>query len=262
MAPKRLVPRGMYATMAEYEEAKREQRRMGRMLQRQRIESTQEATEHYLAKRGKRPPVGCLTVAERRRLKAVFDRLDVDHSGHISATELLGPLLGVGMASSEADVRAFVDRVDSDRSGKIDFAEFTRAVETAHKAATLGGSRSLPTLPVLPLVELQRPDSGNLDMAVRVSIGRRRRLLDTIQTALPTTAKIDDLRHQEAQLRAKLVAERHLQDKDDRHKLRGLQRERRALQRANANSAKLISALDHALRVDQHNLLYEPSSDK
>lgn len=296
----RLGPPSFYATMQAYKEARRERKIAERLIERSRLEQVQESTEYFLHKHGKLPPEGYFTLAERRRMKAFFDRLDADQSGQISTDELIGPLLGVGMASSEADVRAFINEVDTDHSGHVDFDEFMRAVEVAHKRSVserqahyrrrfiaTRGSASLPLLPsaaelssskrhnlqlsaarscvsiahakhrgALPLVELQQQDcSENLDMAVRISINRRQRLLETIQRTLPNTAKIEELRHEEAQLRAKLYTEKHLQHSTEymasKQRLRQLHRETRQLQKANAHSAKLLSALDHAIRIDQ-----------
>lgn len=156
-------------------------------------------TEHYLKKHGKRVNV---SVEDRRRMKRFFEELDVDNSGQISTEELLGPLLSVGMANNEADVRAFHSNFACSKA----------------------------------LIELL---DGELGLAVRVSIGRRKRLLDTIRSTLPNLARIEELRHAESQ---------------------DLQRERRKLQRANAANAKLISALEHAVRVDQQNMLLKPKA--
>lgn len=153
-----------------------------------------EDDEHYLKKHGK--PI-TFSMADRRRMRQLFDALDVDKSGQITCDELLGPLLGAGMAHCEADVRAF-------HSGPIDFEAFC-----SHK-------------------KLLSLHDDTLSMAVRFSLGRRRRLLQAIFNSLPNTARIEELRNEE-----------------------GLQRERRKLQRANAANAKLISALEHAVRIDQ-----------
>lgn len=306
----RLGPPSFYATKQAYNEARRERKVLERLIKRNRLEQVQGSTEYFLHKHGKLPPEGYFTLAERRRMKAFFDRLDADKSGQISTDELIGPLLGVGMASSEADVRAFVNEVDTDHSGHVDFDEFMRAVEVAHKRSVserkahhrrhciaTRGSASLPLLATpaelsgskrhnlqlsvnrscvsiarakhrgaLPLVELQQLDcSENLDMAVRISINRRQRLLETIQTTLPNAAKIEELRHEEAQLRAKLYTEKYLQNTAEynvsKQRLRQLHRECRHLQKANAHSAKLISALDHAIRIDQSALEQKRRSD-
>lgn len=252
----------LLSSQAERNAARREANALNQSLRLGRIEHAQRATENFMKKHGKKSK--SLTVSERRRLRSFFERLDVDGSGHISVEELIGPLLGVGMADSEADVRAFVNRVDTDRSGLIDLDEFVRAVEAAHKEA-LSSSRSLPNLPsssshrgaagrgALPLVRLQRQRDDQLDMSVRISMSRRHRLLETIQNTLPNTAKIEAMRHEEAHLRMKLQTS--TQDRQaNKCRLARLQRDRRKVQRDNVQNAKLISALEHAVRVDQSTL--------
>ena len=321
---KKKFPPSYFATVEEYEAAKREEKRLSRSLKRLRVEQVQQGTERFLETHGKQLPPGTISVAERRQMWHFFRALDKDRSGHISVGELLGPLVGVGMASSEGDVRAFVNDVDTDHSGLIDFEEFILALEGQKKKALercckkgTKHTKSLPNLPTvtkkqdppplttaeneteektdeapvlrlarpleslrgvtgnvirgkttkedaLPLVQLQEADNGAaLDMNSIISLGRRQRLLEAIEQSLPCTARIEEIRHEELQLRQKLFLETntpHIGSKrtsttttgsnEDRTALRQLQRERRNLQRATVANARLIAALDHAIQLD------------
>ena len=70
-----------------------------------------------------------LPCSEIKKLRAVFDTLDIDGSGAIGVEELVDPFIALGLADTVMQVQAMVDKVDDDGSGEIEFKEFKKIVK-------------------------------------------------------------------------------------------------------------------------------------
>jgi len=68
------------------------------------------------------------TEAEIARIKEIFDKFDLDHSGDISTSELSTVLKSLGQNYTIDELKEIVASVDIDGSGTIDFNEFVNLV--------------------------------------------------------------------------------------------------------------------------------------
>jgi Ca2+-binding EF-hand superfamily protein len=68
------------------------------------------------------------------RYRAIFDRLDKDHSGAIDTDELAGAMKGLGITLTARNKLLIMARVDRDRNGAIDFQEFTQLMSLVMSA--------------------------------------------------------------------------------------------------------------------------------
>jgi nanoRNase/pAp phosphatase (c-di-AMP/oligoRNAs hydrolase) len=60
------------------------------------------------------------------RLRASFDRKDLDGSGYLDKKELTTALASSGIIASEKSVEELMDAMDTDKNGKIDYNEFVK----------------------------------------------------------------------------------------------------------------------------------------
>ncbi|ETV98331.1 hypothetical protein H310_09027 [Aphanomyces invadans] len=60
-------------------------------------------------------------------LKAIFEEIDDDESGHITAKELKDALRNMGLPITDSQIKCLVDDYDVNGDGKIEYSEFTAA---------------------------------------------------------------------------------------------------------------------------------------
>lgn len=78
----------------------------------------------------------------QERLKASFDRKDLDGSGYLDKKELTTALASSGIVASEKSVDRLMDAMDADGDGKVDFDEFVEFGVKSQKE--LSGSEKKP----------------------------------------------------------------------------------------------------------------------
>ncbi|RLO07932.1 hypothetical protein DYB28_003134 [Aphanomyces astaci] len=69
-------------------------------------------------------------------LKTIFEEIDDDDSGHVTASELKEALSNLGLPITDTQIKCLVDEYDVNGDGKIDYSEFTSAF--AAKRSTSG----------------------------------------------------------------------------------------------------------------------------
>ncbi|RQM14784.1 hypothetical protein B5M09_004992 [Aphanomyces astaci] len=69
-------------------------------------------------------------------LKTIFEEIDDDDSGHVTASELKEALRNLGLPITDTQIKCLVDEYDVNGDGKIDYSEFTSAF--AAKRSTSG----------------------------------------------------------------------------------------------------------------------------
>jgi len=67
------------------------------------------------------------------QIRALFDFLDVDRSGQISATELFDALNNAGIRVTEVQVQQIIEMFDTNNSGMMEYDEYERLVDEASK---------------------------------------------------------------------------------------------------------------------------------
>mmetsp|Transcript_1932 Transcript_1932/g.2163 ORF Transcript_1932/g.2163 Transcript_1932/m.2163 type:complete len:156 (-) Transcript_1932:104-571(-) len=82
-----------------------------------------------------------LTDEEVKEFKEVFDLVDKDHSGNISASEVKELMGLLGMHPTQEEVEAMVAEIDIDGNGEVDFEEFLQVM--AGQQATTYTKREL-----------------------------------------------------------------------------------------------------------------------
>lgn len=75
----------------------------------------------------------------RHQLRPIFDKLDVDRSGSVSADELGMLLKQIKLERTPAQLKALMAEADPDRSGDVDFSEFVNALHEQMRAGGGGG---------------------------------------------------------------------------------------------------------------------------
>jgi nanoRNase/pAp phosphatase (c-di-AMP/oligoRNAs hydrolase) len=68
----------------------------------------------------------------RQRLRAAFDRKDLDGSGHLDQRELAAALAASGIIASQESLKNLMDTMDTNNDGKVDFEEFVVFAKDAH----------------------------------------------------------------------------------------------------------------------------------
>eukprot|EP00591_Stephanopyxis_turris_P001842 CAMPEP_0195520156 /NCGR_PEP_ID=MMETSP0794_2-20130614/16281_1 /TAXON_ID=515487 /ORGANISM="Stephanopyxis turris, Strain CCMP 815" /LENGTH=850 /DNA_ID=CAMNT_0040649447 /DNA_START=370 /DNA_END=2922 /DNA_ORIENTATION=+ len=61
---------------------------------------------------------------KRKRLRAAFDKKDLDGSGYLERDEIESALASSGVIASELAINTVMDEIDTDGDGKVDFEEF------------------------------------------------------------------------------------------------------------------------------------------
>ena len=69
----------------------------------------------------------------RQKLRPVFDKFDVDHSGSVSTSEMGKMLSQIGMHKSPEELKQLMVEADPDGSGEIDFNEFVAVLSKQMK---------------------------------------------------------------------------------------------------------------------------------
>jgi nanoRNase/pAp phosphatase (c-di-AMP/oligoRNAs hydrolase) len=83
-----------------------------------------------------KPWTGGDDTVRQRRLKAAFERRDVDNSGYLESTEIAAALSTSGTVLTGDAVADILEQYDSDHDGKIDFNEFLAFANDAEKWQT------------------------------------------------------------------------------------------------------------------------------
>ena len=65
----------------------------------------------------------------RKASRELFDEIDADKSGSISAAELEMLYKKMGLAFTDADIKQLIQEVDTDNSGQIEFDEFIKLLD-------------------------------------------------------------------------------------------------------------------------------------
>lgn len=60
-------------------------------------------------------------------MRRIFDALDLDHSGCLSANELFDPLFCLGLVNDRSEVESMVYKIDP--SGLLEFPEFLQMIK-------------------------------------------------------------------------------------------------------------------------------------
>jgi uncharacterized membrane protein YoaK (UPF0700 family) len=85
-----------------------------------------------------------IMLASQRRLDAVFDRIDTDHSNSIDLQELHVALKEIGIKISKRECAAMMKRADSDRNGTISRTEWHEIAQSCCQSSSSSSQRSRP----------------------------------------------------------------------------------------------------------------------
>ncbi|KLU81384.1 hypothetical protein MAPG_00474 [Magnaporthiopsis poae ATCC 64411] len=69
-----------------------------------------------------------LTNDQLKQLKEVFDIIDKDGTGSISAEEFADAMESLGLSATDAEAQDIINDIDINKDGQIDFHEFLRAM--------------------------------------------------------------------------------------------------------------------------------------
>jgi nanoRNase/pAp phosphatase (c-di-AMP/oligoRNAs hydrolase)/predicted transcriptional regulator len=69
----------------------------------------------------------------RKRLRAVFDKRDVDKSGYLDKTEIYNAITGARIIIGQDSLKNLIETIDTDGDGLIDFDEFVSFARTAQE---------------------------------------------------------------------------------------------------------------------------------
>ncbi|KAL8346909.1 hypothetical protein RB601_003445 [Gaeumannomyces tritici] len=69
-----------------------------------------------------------LTNDQLKQLKEVFDIIDKDGTGSISAEEFADAMESLGLSATDAEAQDIIADIDTNKDGQIDFHEFLRAM--------------------------------------------------------------------------------------------------------------------------------------
>ena len=73
------------------------------------------------------------------KLRSVFDKADVDGSGAVSTSEMTSMTASMGLTLTSKQLAAMMSEADTNGNGDMDFAEFTKVIQTRLKGASNDG---------------------------------------------------------------------------------------------------------------------------
>jgi calcium-dependent protein kinase len=94
---------------------------------------SQFAVHNKLKKEAMRVIAKCMPAEEIAGLKAIFQAIDADNSGTITAEELRSALKLKGSVLKEDEVSGLLKLIDSDENGTIEYEEFLAATMSVHQ---------------------------------------------------------------------------------------------------------------------------------